>query len=150
KAELITANPSLESLINSLVYVNIQRVLFELNEGIYEVVGLPEKALSSNGIAVDLATDMPFLLGYFNKTFGEGAEVKAHAAARKEVNVVLSGFGSLASVEDGLLCSLLASLLGVESTSLTNVDDLKSLTFSLGDLLGSTPLNELKSVGLDS
>lgn len=149
KQRLLSANPSLVKTVNSLTNVSIKRVYFEQVNGVYRVLGLSNNALQSNGVAVSIESPMPLLLGFFKKSIGDNTVISAHTAARKEVAVVLSGMGSVANVQDGLLGNLLATLLGVPSTSLTNIDDLRNLTFSLGELLGDTPLGLLESVRLD-
>lgn len=63
----------------------------------------------------------------------------AEAAARKEVYAVLSATGETATVEDGLLGSLLGQLIGVPGYSLdvTSLQSLESTLIGVGDLLST-------------
>lgn len=63
----------------------------------------------------------------------------AEAAARKEVYAILSATGATATVEAGLLGSLLGQLVGIPGYSLdaTNLQSLESTLIGVGDLLSA-------------
>ncbi len=90
----------------------------------------------SNAVLVTYTRSEPISLLLPESTFGT-LEMSVNAAARKQVVATMSAAGSTATVDSGIVGSLLGAVLGDDTYTLdpTSVDSLRNTTIKLGDLL---------------
>lgn len=90
----------------------------------------------SNAVLVTYTRSEPISLLLPESTFG-ALDISVNAAARKQVVATMSAAGSTATVDSGIVGSLLGAVLRDGSYTLdpTSVDSLRNTTIKLGDLL---------------
>ncbi|MBP21535.1 MAG: hypothetical protein CL547_04175 [Alcanivorax sp.] len=90
----------------------------------------------SNAVLVTYTRSEPISLLLPESTFGT-LDMSVNAAARKQVVATMSAAGSTATVDSGIVGSLLAAVLRDDTYTLdpTSVDSLRNTTIKLGDLL---------------
>ncbi|WP_323775296.1 hypothetical protein [Alcanivorax sp.] len=90
----------------------------------------------SNAVLVTYTRSEPISLLLPASTFGT-LDMSVNAAARKQVVATMSAAGSTATVDSGIVGSLLGAVLGDDGYTLdpTSLDSLRNTTIKLGDLL---------------